>query len=145
MKDYLQQQGYTAIPLLANGAGHFGINVILQGFPAHFILDTGAATCVLDLAFAKEHQFIVEKTDLQGGGVGTSALDIYKVHLASFTAGDLEIGEWELYIADLQHVRDSLIKRGIQQIADGVLGADILLLYQAIVDYGGQQLYLKHP
>ncbi|MBD0286781.1 MAG: clan AA aspartic protease [Flavisolibacter sp.] len=145
MQDYLQQRGYTAIPLFKNEVGHFGINVILQGFPTHFILDTGAASSVLDMDFAEKHQFMVEKTDLLGGGVGTSALDIYKVHLASFTVGDLEIGEWELYIADLQHVKDSLIKKGIQQLADGVLGADVLLLYQAIIDYGGQQLYLKCP
>ena len=145
MHEYLQQQGYTAIPLFRNEVGHFRINVILQGFPTHFILDTGAASSVLDMAFAEKNEFIVEKTDLQGGGVGTSALDIYRVHLDSFIVGNLEIGEWELYIADLQHVKKSMMMKGIRQLADGVLGADILLLYQAVIDYGSQQLYLKHP
>ena len=42
---------------------------------------------------------------------------------------------------DLTHVNNSFIELG-HQIIDGVLGADILIKHNCIVDYKGMNLYI---
>ncbi|HEY8690064.1 MAG TPA: hypothetical protein VIM07_12580 [Chitinophagaceae bacterium] len=60
-----------------------------------------------------------------------------------FKITDFEIPSFDLYATDFQHVKDSLAKKGITESCDGVIGADILIRYNAVIDYKKQKLYLK--
>lgn len=139
----LLPKGYTEIPLRLTSVGIFEIEVNIDGIDAIFFLDTGAANTVIDSGFAITSNLELADTDMIGGGVGTSELGLHKISVKNFIAGNCRLKNFELYAADFKHVIESLRKKGITDPIHGVLGADVLIPYKAIIDYGDQKLYLK--
>jgi hypothetical protein len=78
-----------------------------------------------------------------GGGVGTSQMALFHRQINSFRIGDFEIRSFDLYATDFQHVKDSLAKKGITEPCNGVIGADILIQYNAVIDYKKKRMYVK--
>ena len=58
--------------------------------------------------------------------------------------GDLEIADYTAVVLDLSHVNTSYKSMKMKPI-DGVLGADILKTYRAIIDYGKKTLLINAP
>jgi hypothetical protein len=59
----------------------------------------------------------------------------------------LQIGSWKqssitFILFDLFHVNEALSQQKIKPV-DGIIGADVLLIGNAIIDYPNQYLYLK--
>lgn len=79
----------------------------------------------------------------KGGGVGTSQMILFHKQIKLFKINDFRISSFDLYATDFQHVKDSLAKKGITEPCNGVIGADILITYDAKIDYKKQILYLK--
>ena len=138
------RKGYTKIPLHLNSVGHLELGVEIDGISTVFLLDTGAGNTVIDIGFAKENLGEFASIEMQGGGVGTSSLGLFHRQVDVFKIAAIELREFDLYAADFQHIKDTLAKKGISEPANGVLGADILVKYSAIIDYKKQQLYLKN-
>lgn len=142
-KEVLLSEGYAALPLRATSFGHLEINATVNGVESLFLIDTGAASTVIDTGFAMENSWPVTETEIKGGGVGTSELVIYQLETESFIMGGYPVAGVTLFAADLQHVKQSLLDKGETQIPCGVIGADILFQHKAVIDYENLLLYLK--
>jgi hypothetical protein len=143
LRELLEKQNYTEIDLQQTAIGHFQIEAFIDGIAAHFIIDTGAASTVIDLEFAQINNMAIEDTGEQGGGVGNSKMDFYRLQPKLLLISSLSLQDPVIYAMDFQHVKDALISKGIDNPAQGVIGADILIPHKAIIDYANKKLYLK--
>ena len=143
LKNCLKNKGYKVIPLQRTAIGHLAVTVLLNGRQVDFIVDTGAASTVMDIDYAREMKLPMVETGLQGGGIGTSQLRIFRLELDEAKMGDLLLKDLSLYAVDFTHVKESLKRKGETKFPAGVIGADVFIRHKAVIDYGSRQLYLN--
>lgn len=143
LKKYLARKKYTPIPLRKTNFGHLELNVLLNGIDTIFLLDTGAASTVIDIQYANQNNLILITTSIKGGGVGTSELEIFQLDEQQLQIGEFAVTNTTIYAVDLSHVKQSLLDKGETTLPTGVIGADILFDHKAIIDYEGLLLFLK--
>ncbi len=139
----LKKQGYHKIFLRNNGAGHFKLNIKVNGKAGNFILDTGASHTVIDEAASGK--FLLKfsnRASKDAGGLGNSALKTRKSTGNMIDLKGFQIKKAVLIAIDLSHVNNTLKKNG-SAIIDGVIGSDILKKHKALIDYSEKALYLK--
>ena len=139
----MNKKNYTEIPIRLNAIGHLEVDVNIDGIITNFLIDTGASNTVIDLNYATNNLMEFASMKEKGGGVGTSQMSLFRKKVKLFKINNFEIPSFDLYAADFQHVKDSLAKKGITEPCNGVIGADILIKYEAVIDYAKQSLYLK--
>ena len=133
---------YRRIKFKITSTNHLVIKGRINGELGNFILDTGASnSCV---GFDVVEQFKLHALDSMTLAAGAGATDmVTKVSHAN----ELMLGRWktngfEIVIFDLTHVNTAL-KQHKSKPVDGIIGADILIKGEAIIDYSTQTLYLK--
>jgi len=140
---FFRQNGFVKIPLIKNKIGHFQIKAKINGKTGKFILDTGAsATVVNNSAAVKFKLKLQNKKSRNAGGLGESKMVVRQSINNKITLGNFKAENYKISLLDLSHVNKSLTNNGAGTI-DGVIGADILKKYNAIIDYKGKALYLK--
>lgn len=137
----LVQAGFVVLSLETTQVGHFYLEGSLSGRAVTFLVDTGAASTVIDLARARAFGFDLEAEDFQGGGAG-GTLDVYSFPDAEIRIGDFSLVLEKAYAMDLSHVAAALSALDVPA-PDVVLGADFLKRTEAKIDYAGPTLYLK--
>ena len=140
--EFLEQNGYTRVPLSRSGIGHFHTEGTLNGRPISVLVDTGAGSTVFSLDIARELGLRLTKLEMWGGGAGAAQLDVYGIREARFRLGRLMPTLAMLLAMDLTHVNQAASLRRSGPI-DAVLGADVLEAHSAVIDYGSSSLYLK--
>jgi len=110
------------------------------------VLDTGASRTVIDKGFLEsqfqEIQLNAEETS--SAGVGSIDLESFTTQLKGVQIGVLMIPELEAAVIDLSQLIDFYELKVSKKIA-GVLGGDILLKGNAVIDYARLELLLsKH-
>lgn len=141
LKHFLEHRDYNRIELELTQTQHLLVNAKINGISGRFILDTGASsTCISQELGDKFH---LEKGDrsIEAAGAGDSAMQGSMSALA-----ELRIGFWKHKLAmvlfDLSHVNQALIRQELEPV-DGIIGADVLMLGDGIIDYKRKRLYLK--
>ncbi len=122
---------------------HLKVSITINGDTAIMILDTGASRTVFDeerVANFVNHQNI-EEHDRLSTGLGTNTMESKKVKLDKIEIGEIVIENYQTAVLDLSHVNQSYEKLGIEPV-DGVLGSDILVDYNAVIDYEKKELKL---
>ena len=138
------KKNYSAIRVRITSIGHIEVDVNIDGINTFFFVDTGASNTIVDISFfAKDNLMEFVALEQRGGGVGTSQMILFHKKIDLFKINDFEIPSFDLYATDFQHVKDSLAKEGITEPCNGVIGADILIKYDAVIDYKKKILYLK--
>ena len=138
----------TTIPLkildIADEGFHLLIKIFINGKVANVIVDTGASKTVFDKKaierFVQHRDF-----DLQeelSTGLGTSTMMSQSTSIKKIKIGEVEIKNYKTILLDLSHVNNSYAQIGLKSI-DGVLGSDILLKYNAVIDYEKKILKFK--
>lgn len=111
---------------------------------ANVIIDTGASKTVFDKT--RIEKYVTEKTfekhDSLSSGLGTNTMQSEQVFIKKIKIGELEIKNYKTILLDLSHVNKSYEQIGLKPV-DGVLGSDILLMYNAIIDYEKKVLKFK--
>lgn len=141
LDNLLRKQGFQKIPLETYKSGHIVFHLFLNDYPALFLLDTGASGTILTLESIERFSLKLEETEESGTGAGSSNLKMQKAVQNELIFRDKKIENLDLFVMDLAHVNNSFLDIGHQTI-DGVLGADILINYDCIVDYKGMNLYI---
>jgi len=138
----------TTIPFkvldIAGEGFHLLLKMYINKKVAHVIIDTGASKTVFDKTriskFVSDKTF--EKHDSLSSGLGTNTMKSEQVYIKKLKIGDLEIDGYKTILLDLSHVNQSYHQIGLKPV-DGVLGSDILLKYNGVIDYEKKILKLK--
>lgn len=120
----------------------------IHTFDKHFkaVLDTGASKTVFDKTTVESHLngSSLLTTDRVSTGLGTTDMESYTWTLNHLKIGDLELADFEVAVLDLSTINYAYANMNLEPVI-GVVGGDILSLYNAVIDYGKQVLTLKKP
>jgi predicted aspartyl protease len=141
---FLASRGFTPIPMRLNSNRHIDVEGTLNGHDTRFIVDTGAATTLIDKETAVRAGTGI--TALQG--VGAAGAGGLHGGLSRTGVKELGIGSFKLANAEVAvaHVSgDILHSKSATESNAGILGQEYLSSNFAIIDVGGMALYLRHP
>ena len=134
--------GFHRHLLRRNAVGHFVLQGRVGDEVFDILVDTGAASTILDLDWARSRNIPLVDTGRLGGGAGGASLPIYALGNISFTLGGQAVRSDGIFALDMSHVNRGLAMKGAKPVA-AVLGADVLTHHQAIIDYGSDSMYLR--
>lgn len=141
LADCLAGLGFQAHTLTRNALGHFQIAGELAGDRVDLLVDTGAASTVVDLGYCRTRGLPLQDTGGRGGGAGGADLPIFRLPDLDLALGGTSLRANGIYALDLTHVNGALVKKGAAGV-HAILGADVLTGHRAVIDYAGGTLYL---
>ena len=139
---FLKAKKYKKIKFKFLKTQHLLIKVKVNDIPGNFILDTGASnTCIGFESIEKYNLDAAHHTDSAASASSTT------MHTKISKNNCIQIGTWKqqsstFILFDLSHVNEALSQQKIKPV-DGIIGADVLLKGNAIIDYPNQYLYLQ--
>ncbi len=140
----------STIPFKVLSIGGEGFHLMLKIYinrkVANVIIDTGASKTVFDKK--RILKYVINKKfaehDNLSSGLGTNTMKSHFTTIKKIKIGEIEIIDYQTVLLDLSHVNKSYLQVGLPQV-DGILGSDILLKYNAVIDYQKMKLKLKCP
>jgi predicted aspartyl protease len=142
LQDLLIKENYKKIKFKLTKTQHLTLKVTVNGVQGVFILDTGASNSCVGFESVDLFKLKANNSKTKAAGAGATGM------LTQLASGNqLQIGTWkcpdfDLVIFDLSHVNEALRQhkaKGVQ----GIIGADVLLEGEAVIDYSSHYLYLK--
>lgn len=107
------------------------------------LIDTGASKTVLDKAFVNTlKDTATHINDTPATGLGGSGIETEVANIAKFEIDNLILESIDMAVIDLSHVNQMYESIGIENI-NGVLGGDILMNYNAVIQYKKRSLKLS--
>lgn len=138
----LRDQGYVGVPTRRLKSGHYQAVAQVGGQRLSLIVDSGASTSFLDNASAVRLGLSLHQSRTRVSGLGAPAQRVLNARLDDVRLGALRLDSLPVVVLDLSHVNQSLRDEGIE-LADGVIGADLLAQRGAVFDFTSGVLYLK--
>lgn len=140
--ELLLKKDYKKIKLKLTKTNHFEVKAVINGVKGLFILDTGASNSCIDFKDVILFKLNAKASNIKAAGAGTT--DILTQTASKNT---IKIGKWKntnatLVLFDLTHVNTALTMHDVKPV-NGIIGADILKIGKAIIDYNKKYLYLK--
>src|SRR5215831_11324961 len=129
LADLLAQNGFHRHALFRNKVGHLQLIGELQARKVDILLDTGAASTVVDLAYCRSEGIPIRDTGQLGGGAGGASLVIYALDDAVLSLDGLPLRSDGIYALDLSHANQALAVKGAARV-QAVLGADVLTYHR---------------
>lgn len=117
---------------------HLFIEGLINNKSVNLLVDTGASKTVFDINrisnYVRKRKKSFESFEKQTTGLGTNTMESHYTTVKKFSIGKLEIINFKAILLDLAHVNKSyqLIN---QRPIDGVFGSDLLMKYNAVIDY----------
>ena len=123
---------------------HLMIKLHINRKVANVIIDTGASKTVFDKTRIEKYvnHKSFDENDKLSSGLGTNTMTSQTTTIKKLKIGELEIADYKTVLLDLSHVNESYSQVGLQAV-DGVLGCDILVKYNAVIDYEKKIMKLK--
>lgn len=141
--ELLSQHGFRRFMMSRSKVGHVRLVGHLDDRRIDIVLDTGAASTVVDLNYCQSEGIAVRDTGhLGGGGVEGRTHPLYTLGDVRLTLEGLPIRSDGVFAMDLSHVNQKLMGRGAERM-HAILGADVLRHHQAVIDYATLSLFLK--
>jgi hypothetical protein len=108
------------------------------------VLDTGASKTVFDQTMLLQAQagIEIEATNRLSAGLGTLTMESFTAMLPDLRIGRLKLPQFEVAVLDLSTINQAYAQLNHPQVL-GVLGGDILMEYNAVIDYGKRKLSLR--
>lgn len=138
----MRDQGYTGIPTRRLRSGHYQAVAHVDGQRLSLIIDSGASTSILDNASAVRLGLELRRSRTRVSGLGAPAQRALRARLDDVRLGALHLDSLPVMVLDLSHVNQTLRDEGIE-LADGVIGADLLADRRAVFDFTSGVLYLR--
>ncbi len=125
-----------AIDLQGDGF-HLLVEVVVFGQIFKAVLDTGASKSAFDMeiisGLAPKDQ-IIHVPDHHAIGLGTTTMERYFVNCPELKLGDLVIDNYEAPVFDLSAISFAYDKLDLPAVL-GVIGGDILMEYNGVINY----------
>lgn len=123
---------------------HPVLDILIFNKPFKVVLDTGASRTAFDrdlLIQANEEANIIASERLSTG-LGTNTMESATAVIENIWIGDMMIPEMEVAVLDLSTINVAYRELGHPEVL-GVLGSDVLMKYNAVIDFGKKRLLLK--
>jgi hypothetical protein len=124
---------------------HLLVEVVVFGQNFKAVLDTGASKSAFDMdiisSLAPQDQ-IIHIPDHHAIGLGTTTMERYFVNCPQLKLGDLMIENYEAPVFDLSAIKFAYEKLDLPLVI-GVIGGDILMQFNGIIDYQNLSLTLS--
>lgn len=145
MKDLhtlLKAEGYKRIKFKVSKTQHLLIKGKINGIEGNFILDTGASNSCVGFDEIAHFELKATDSDTRAAGAGGTGMITQ-----TSVKNRLRIGRWDtkafgIVIFDMTHVNEALRQYRAKPV-HGIIGADVLIKGEAIIDYKNFCLYLK--
>lgn len=121
---------------------HLELDAEINGVKGRFILDTGASNSCVGLDLIERFKLVSEESEVKAAGAGATDMETHRSGNNSLKIGKWKANECDLVLFDLTHVNTALKQHDADEV-DGIIGADILELGKAFIDYNKRALYLK--
>ena len=132
LKKFLKSKEYIKIPLVLTETNHFELVATINGITGKFILDTGASNTCVGMDKIEFFEMASEATDIKAAGAGATEME-------TLISNKNKI---QVVLFDLTHVNQALVAHNALPV-DGIIGADVLKMGKAVIDYNKKCLYLK--
>lgn len=141
LKQFLKEKKYKGFDLKQIHTKHLKIKMKLNGVEGDFIVDTGASNTCIGIEGIEKFLLLAEVSDVKAAGAGATEMETQRASDA-----DIKIGSWktktDVVIIDMSHVNTALLNHKSEAV-DGIIGADLLVKGDAVIDYAKKRLYLK--
>lgn len=142
LQKLLKKEDYKKIRFKVTKTQHLTVKAKINGVEGLFILDTGASNSCVGYESVEFFKLTANKSKTKAAGAGGTGM---ATQLAS--DNHLKIGTWkcadfQVVIFDLSHVNEALRQHKTKEV-HGIIGADVLLHGDAIIDYASNNLYLR--
>jgi hypothetical protein len=127
---------------------HLLVEIVVFGLSGYAVVDTGASRSVFDKTLIEQHIAPNEGQEAMPAdeNYATTLFSTSSTALAtipSLQIGKLKINDYVTIALDLQSVNEAYRQFGHPWIS-GIIGGDILINYQAKLDYGKMVMKLYH-
>ncbi|TDQ07416.1 aspartyl protease family protein [Pedobacter metabolipauper] len=120
---------------------HLLVEIVVFRQKILVVLDTGASRSVFDMAFIKTHLSEVEYSEESQATTLFSTATTLQAVIPKLKIGRLALTDYETVALDLESVNQTYGSLGHPEIK-GIIGSDILLKYDAVINYKKMKLYL---
>ena len=118
------------------------VSISVYGKPFTLVLDTGASKTAFDQETLSAEGINLTASDSLSTGLGTNSMTSFTPILNDLYSGELQVSEFEVAVLDLSTINIAYRQLNHPEVL-GVLGGDILMKYEAVIDYGKKILKLK--
>ncbi len=133
----------TTIPLqiidLHDDGFHPLITVSVFGKIFKLVLDTGASRTAFDHSTILQENIEIKSSDRLSTGLGTNSMVSHTAIISDLHLDELLIEPFEVAVLDLSGINIAYRQLDQAEVL-GVLGGDILVKYNAVIDYGAAML-----
>ncbi|GGB79752.1 hypothetical protein GCM10007424_19900 [Flavobacterium suaedae] len=138
----LKEEGYKRIKFKISKTQHLLIKGKINDVEGNFILDTGASSSCVGFECIEHFGLLAADSETKAAGAGGLGM-----LTQTSVENSLKLGRWKskdfgLVIFDMSHVNEALQQYKAKPV-HGIIGADILLEGEAIIDYSNKCFYLK--
>lgn len=142
---FLVSQGYTAIPIRQNIAGHLLIDARINDVEGVYILDSGAGRTVIDSTRVDALKLKLSHDEVQstGGGFGGHGVENVPSYGNTISIEGFKMNDLAVAVMPLSTAWESLAQVGANEELYGIIGVDVLKAGSALVDFSTMTLYLK--
>jgi hypothetical protein len=134
-----------SIPLilisLQDDGFHLLVEIVVFGQKLFAVVDTGASRSVFDKTFVKEHLKELEHSEETQATTLFSTSSTLQAVIPAIKISSLVLKDYETVALDLETVNQAYENLGHPPII-GIIGSDLLLKYQAVINYKKMKLYL---
>ena len=118
------------------------VELTLNGKRAYFIIDTGADVSVINSSVAEQYDFELVKDYSQNSARGFAGQEhkFLKVKKALVMLDSVQM-RTDFFAFDLDQLSRSIEERTSYRIV-GIIGADLLMRYGFVIDYGTRMIHL---
>jgi len=141
-KDRIGNSRIAPIPLRLTATGHLEVEVGINGHRANFLVDTGSPRTVVDRKASSRLEIPSGVPGQTAQGLGSSAFPTEFSSVHTFSLGPILLKNEQVILMDLSVVNAG---QSADKQIDGIIGADFLAKYKAVLDYGKMILSLRMP
>ena len=143
LEEAFQKENYRPISFSLNAVGHPTISLKVRNETATFLLDTGAASNILDEDFAKKIGLTLIPTGQKGGGAGGLIHDIYSVGNLEIYYEDLKFIFDQFFSMNFLSIKEAFKAKGVKDEFQGILGFGFFKQNNCFIDYTKNRIYVK--
>lgn len=142
LQELLKLEGYKKVKIKISKTQHLFIRAKINGIWGDFILDSGASNSCIDFTCVDDFNVISSKSQTRASGAGANNMFTQASYNNQLQLGRWKLNDFHFIIMDLSHVNIALTQYKTKNV-HGIIGADILIQSQAIIDYKNLAVYLR--